>query len=76
MEEIMLSEIRKQISKEIDEEINEKVQDFLYELTYRKDKYIAEVMKGIRIVHEQDPMTMNQNYRIIFENIVRLEVKE
>lgn len=75
MEEIMLSEIRKQISKEIDEEINEKVQDFLYELTDRKDKYISEIMKGIRIVHEKDPMTMNTNYRIIFENIVRLENK-
>lgn len=75
MEEIMLSQIRKQISKEIDEEIQTKVQDFFYELTDKKDKYISEVMKGIRIIHERDPMTMNTNYRIIFENIIRLEEK-
>ena len=61
------------IKAKIDEEINKKVEQFRKELEDRKDNYIAEVMKGIRISHEREFGSMGINYRIIFENITRLE---
>jgi len=33
----------------------------------------AEIMKGIRVYHERDNMSMGINYKIIFENIYRIE---
>ena len=80
MEERIIEEgikqiIQKEISDKIDEEIQQKVKDFTEELLARKDNYIAEVMKGIRIVHERDFGSMGINYRIIFENIYKIENK-
>lgn len=65
--------IQKEISDKIDEEIQQKVKDFTEELLTRKDNYIAEVMKGIRIAHERDFGSMGINYRIIFENIYKIK---
>ena len=61
--------VRVKIAKEIDEE----VEQFRRKLEDRKDDYIAEVMKGIRIYHERDFGSMGMNYKIIFENITKLE---
>ena len=30
-------------------------------------------MKGIRIYHEREPKTMQMNYKITFENIIKIE---
>lgn len=60
----------------IQTEIEEMVQQFEKRLLDRKDNYIAEVMKGIRIVHEKDIDTNGVNYKIIFENIQRVEVEK
>lgn len=68
IESIIKKQVKEQISKEIDEEIQQKVKKFADELVSRKDDYIAQVMKGIRIYHERDIGSMGINYRIIFEN--------
>ena len=60
----------------IQTEIEEMVQQFEKKLLDRKDNYIAEVMKGIRIIHEKDIDTNGVNYKIIFENIQRVEVEK
>lgn len=69
--------IKKVVAKKIDEEIQSKIdietEKFHRELTDRKDKYIAEIMNGIRILHEQNQCEYGTNYKIIFENTYRLE---
>ena len=72
LEEILKQEIKKYISQKLDLEIEEKMNKFYKELTYRKDDYIAEIMKSIRILHEKDQYTLGTNYKIIFENKVEL----
>lgn len=68
--------VKEIVRSKIDKEIDEKVEKFRRELEDRKDDYIAEVMKGIRIYHERDIGSMEMNYKIIFENIYRLEEGE
>ena len=63
------------IREKVDEEIDKKVEDFRRELEDRKDNYIAEVMKGIRIYHERETQGLGINYKIIFENVTRLDRK-
>ena len=67
--------ISQQVSDEIDLEIEQKVKEYYRELTDRKDRYIAQVMKGIRVYSEYDHIYNQMNYKIIFENINRIEVK-
>lgn len=73
MTELIKREVERQISERLDEEIAERTIAFHKELTDRKDQYIAEVMKGIRIAHEYNPKNMYMDYRIMFIN--RYEVK-
>lgn len=73
LEEILKKNIKSIVSEKIDEEIEQKVNNFKKELEDRKDNYIAEIMKGIRVYHERDTMSMGINYKIIFENIYRIE---
>lgn len=68
--------IKEMVKSKIDKEIDKKVEQFRRELEDRKDNYIAEIMKGIRIYHERDIGSMGMNYKIIFENIYRLEEGE
>ena len=65
--------IKQIVSESIQQEIDKKVENFKRELEDRKDNYISEVMKRIRIYHEREMQGMGINYRIIFENITRLE---
>ena len=65
--------VEKIVREKIEEEIDKKVKQFKRELEYRKDNYIAEVMKGIRIFYERDFGSLGINYRIIFENITKIE---
>ncbi|MCI5588830.1 MAG: hypothetical protein MR384_13265 [Lachnospiraceae bacterium] len=73
LEEILKKNIKSIVSEKIDEEIEQKVNNFKKELEDRKDNYIAEIMKGIRVYHERDIRGMGINYKIIFENIYRIE---
>lgn len=67
----------KQIIKEkIDKEIEEEVNKFREKLESRKDDYIAEVMKGIRICHEYNDVEHCMNYKITFENVTKVEPRE
>ena len=75
IEEILKKNIKAIISEKIDNEIKQKVENFRIELEDRKDNYIAEVMKGIRIYHERDMNDMAIDYKIVFENIYRIENK-
>ena len=68
--------IKEIVKSKIDEEIDKKVKQFRRELEDKKDNYIAEIMRGIRIYHERDIGSMGMNYKIIFENIYRLEEGE
>lgn len=76
IEEILKKNMKAIISEKIDNEIKQKVENFRIELEDRKDNYIAEVMKGIRIYQERDRDSMAINYKIIFENIYRIENKQ
>jgi len=68
IEDMILKEIRTTISERLDKEIEERTKEFYKELIERKDQYIAEVMKGIRLAHEYSPETMHMDYRIMFIN--------
>lgn len=76
IEEMLKKNMKAIISEKIDNEIKQKVENFRIELEDRKDNYIAEVMKGIRIYHERDMNNMAINYKIVFENIYRIENKQ
>ena len=64
--------VKQIITEKVQEEIDKKVEQFRIELEARKDNYIAEIMKGIRMCHEQG-MNNEINYKIIFENIYSKE---
>lgn len=67
--------VKQIVSEAIQQELDKKVENFRRELEDRKDNYISEVMKGIRIYHERETGGLGINYRIIFENVTRLERK-
>ena len=71
----VIDSITKYVSNEVDTEIELKVKEFYKELTDKKDKYIAAVMKGIRVYSEYDHIYNQMNYKIIFENINRIEAE-
>ena len=73
MVEAIKREVEKLISESVDKEIENRTIAFHKELTERKDRYIAEVMKGIRIAHEYNPQTMSMDYRIMFINRYAVE---
>lgn len=61
------------IRETVNEQINKKVEEFRELLENRKDAYTAEVMKGIRIVHERNVGSLGVNYKITFENIYKID---
>lgn len=73
MIKVIKSEVERIISERIDKEIEDRTIAFHKELTERKDEYIAEVMKGIRIAHEYNPEDMYMDYRIMFVNRYAVE---
>lgn len=67
--------VKIKITEEVEKEIDNKIKKFHQELTDRKDKYISEIMKGIRIFMElQNPYNCPR-YKIEFENIYRVETQ-
>ena len=73
LEEILKKEVQKNIEVKIDKLIEDEIHNFTNKLLMRKDEYIAEVMKGIRILHKRDLVSLGINYKIIFENITKIE---
>ena len=63
---------KQEVSKKIDDEIDKKVKEFREKLVNRKDNYIAEIMKGIRIYSEQQTIDGCPRYQIIFENVYKI----
>lgn len=68
--------VEKLVSANIENAIEDKIKEFREELEYNKDRYIADVMKGIRICHEQEIGTRTMNYKIIFENVTVLKKED
>lgn len=73
IENAIKDSVEKLVSASIENAIEEKAKEFREELEYNKDRYIAEVMKGIRIYHEQEIGTRTMNYKIMFENFTVLK---
>lgn len=73
MIKVIKDEVERIISERIDKEIEDRTIAFHKELTERKDEYIAEVMRGIRIAHEYNPEDMYMDYRIMFVNRYAVE---
>ena len=75
IEEILKKTVKENIEIKIDKLIEDEINDFTKQLLRRKDDYIAEIMKAIRICEEQIAGTMQNHYIITFENKVFLESK-
>lgn len=76
IENAIKDSVEKLVSANIENAIEEKVKEFREKLEYNKDRYIAEVMKGIRIYQEQETGTRTMNYKIIFENVTILKKED
>lgn len=76
IENAIKDSVEKLVSANIENAIEEKVKEFREELEYNKDRYIAEVMKGIRIYHKREIGTRTMDYKIIFENVTVLKKED
>lgn len=65
--------LKKIITDKVDEEIEKKADEFKRQLVDRKNQYISEILKGIQILYKQNFVENSMNYKIIFENITRIE---
>lgn len=72
-ETIMKKQIEQIADKEIEKMIREKVNQFNRELLSKKDNYIAELIKSIRIYSEQESIDYIPRYKIIIENTYKIE---
>lgn len=72
-ETIMKKQIEQIANDEIDKLINEKVDEFHSELLSKKDGYVTELMKMIRIFSEQQTIDNIPRYLITIENIYKIE---
>lgn len=73
IEKYLKDSLKRIVTLSVDEEINKKVQEFENQLVDRRDQYIAEIMKGIQILYSRNIEDNSMNYKIIFENVVRIE---
>ena len=76
IEKYLKDSLKNIIAMNVDEEINKKVREFEKQLIDRRNQYIAEIMKGIQIMHQQEPAMNAMNYKIIFENVQRIETSK
>lgn len=72
-EKIMKEQLKQVVSNEIDKLIHDEVDKFYRKLSFKKDEYIAELMKSIRIYTQQESMDYVPRYKIIIENTYKLE---
>ena len=73
LEEMIKINLKQLIEHKVNIEIEETVYKLKEKLENRKDEYIAEIMKGIRFHHEYNDIEHCMNYKIIFENVTRVE---
>ena len=73
IEQYLKDILRNIITNSVDEEIDKKVKEFQKQLIDRRNQYIAEIMKGIQILYSRNIEDNSMNYKIIFENVVRIE---
>ncbi len=72
-ETIMKKQIEQIANDEIEKMIREKVNQFNRELFSKKENYIAEIMKSIRIYSEQQTIDNIPRYLITIENTYKIE---
>lgn len=72
-EKTMKKQLEQIVGNEIDELIHDEINKIHRELCSRKDKYIAELMKSIRIYAQQESIDHIPRYAIIIENTYRIE---
>ena len=72
-ETIMKKQIEQFANEEIDNLIHEEVNKFYRELSLKKDTYIAELMKSIRIYSEYQTIDNIPRYLITVENTYKIE---
>ena len=72
-ETIMKKQIEQIANEEIEKMIREKVNQFNRALLSKKENYIAELMKSIRIFSEQQTIDKIPRYLITIENTYRIE---
>ena len=72
-ETIMRKQIEQIANDEIEKMIREKVNEFNRELLSKKDNYIAELMKSIRIYSEQQTIDNIPRYLITVENTYKIK---
>lgn len=72
-ETIMKKQIEQIANDEIEKMIREKVNQFNRELLSKKDEYVTELMKMIRIFSEQKTIDHIPRYLITIENTYRIE---
>ena len=70
---IMKKQIEQIANNEIEKMISEKVNEFNSELLFKKEEYIAELMKHIRIYSEQNTIDKIPRYVITVENTYKIE---
>lgn len=75
-ETIMKKQIEQIANEEIEKMIREKVNQFNKELLSKKENYIAELMKSIRIYSERQAIDNIPRYLITIENTYKIEGKE
>lgn len=75
LDEILKNAVKENIEVKIEQLIEDEINNFTKQLLRRKDDYIAEIMKAIRISEERIAGTMQNHYIITFENKVFLESK-
>lgn len=73
IEEYLKKALESLITFDLDLEIDRKVEEFRNQLIDRRDQYIAEIMKQIRILHSQNIKDNSMDYKIIFENVTKRE---
>lgn len=70
-ETLMKKQLEQIVGNEIDELIHDEINKIHRELYSRKDKYIAELMKSIRIHIQQESIDVIPRYLITVENIYK-----
>ena len=72
-ETIMKKQIEQIANDEIEEMIKKRVNELYRELLSKKENYIAQLMKSIRIYSEQKTIDNIPRYLITVENIYKIE---
>jgi hypothetical protein len=73
LETLMKKQLEQIVGNEIDELIHDEVDKIYRELCSRKDKYIAELMKSIRIYTQQESIDGVPRYLITVENNYKIK---